>query len=82
MRVRPGLRWGGRYPSPTHPLDTCGASTLAPSALVTRRLRRIDPHTFGTRQSATPSVFDTVPAYDGQTDEQTDMPTVAIAVHA
>ena len=42
-------------PTPT-PLYAC-ASTLAPSALVTRRLRRLEPRTFGARQSATPHCF-------------------------
>jgi len=49
---------GSFYPSPhLTPTAPCGASTLAPSALVTRRLRRLNSRTFGARQSATPTVF-------------------------
>ena len=54
----PLVDWGGRGgDTPLHPSpypNPCGASTLAPSALVTGRLWRLDPPTFGDRQSVTP----------------------------
>ena len=46
------------YPSPhATPLGACGFSTFTPKALVTRRLRCLDPRTFGACQSVTPTVF-------------------------